>query len=97
MGLLEAWRKLTRLSERVQETSEAMEELQREFKTIAFEWDEMHEKFSTLHARLSKRVKKIEEHEQQERSGDATLDQGAQSGNYAARLAQARSRYGGIR
>lgn len=67
------------------ELRESVSELQHAFKSIEFEWTEMYEKFNTLHARLSKRVKA-------ESNGTATA--GSQELTYAERLARARATHG---
>lgn len=72
-------------STELNELREAVSELQHAFKTVEFEWTEMYEKFNTLHARLSKRVKA-------EANGTATA--GSQELTYAERLAIARAKHG---
>lgn len=95
MSIFKALRNVWELSERVDECIKRIDEFQHAIEEMDHEWTGWHEKFSTLYARLAKRAKQIETHEEKERGSGATLAPGpAGSAGYAERLAAARQRYG---
>lgn len=95
MGLLRSLRNVWELTERVDECIKRIDEFQHVIEELDHEWTAWHEKYSTLYARLAKRAKQIERHEEQERGEGATLAPApVGTAGYAQRLAAARQRYG---